>query len=79
MYWMNCVLWLVTGAQISLGDPNMPATLNGHDGTFRIDFEDGTKSMAWAQGQWTRWECDHFSGVAYFDALKKDMKRQRED
>ena len=58
--WQNCVLWLATGAQIMLGEPNMPVYLRGDAGTFRIDFEDGTRSMAWAAGEWTRWECEHY-------------------
>ena len=58
--WMNCILWLATGAQIMLGVPGEPVTLRGLSGEFQIDFADGTKSMAWAAGEWTRWECDHY-------------------
>jgi len=58
--WMNCVLWLATGAQLFLGVPGEPVRIYGNPGTFRIDFEDGTKSMGWADGEWTRWECEHY-------------------
>jgi len=68
MMWTNCILWLATGAQLLLGEPNMPVGIHGDSGTFRIDFgelsnaDDGMKSMAWAAGEWTRWECEHYVG-----------------
>ena len=27
-----------------------------------IAADDGMKSMAWAAGEWTRWECEHYVG-----------------
>ena len=61
--WMNCVLWLATGAQIMLGVPGEPVEIYGSFGSFRINYggmgEDG-KSTEWAAGEWTRWECEHY-------------------